>query len=71
MQHAHLHNETVECCSEDTVIVVTVDEHGVGHCLVSLDTVHDTLVQVCCGDVPCLCAEEHVGRVMDLTQVVE
>jgi hypothetical protein len=38
---AYLDDETVERCTEDTIIVVTVDEHGVCDAFIRLDTVHD------------------------------
>mmetsp|Transcript_12276 Transcript_12276/g.26479 ORF Transcript_12276/g.26479 Transcript_12276/m.26479 type:complete len:333 (-) Transcript_12276:430-1428(-) len=69
--HCRLHHKAVESCSEDAVIVVAVDEEGVGHGLLSAHTIHHTLVQVSGRHLPGLGGKVDVVGVVDLGQVVE
>lgn len=41
--HCGLNHEAVESCAEDAVIIVTVDQGGVGCGLLSAHTIHNTL----------------------------
>ena len=63
--------EAVERGTEDGVVVEAVDQIRVHVGLIGGDTVDDTLVQVGGANVPRLGAEQHVGRVVALGQVVE
>lgn len=66
-----MNDEAVEGGAEDAIVVISVDEARVRHCLFGFNSVHDPLVEVCGGYVPRLGAEEHVVAVVDLGEMVE
>mmetsp|Transcript_38901 Transcript_38901/g.110107 ORF Transcript_38901/g.110107 Transcript_38901/m.110107 type:complete len:231 (+) Transcript_38901:767-1459(+) len=71
MADSGLHHKAVEGSAEDAVVVVAVDEVGVGNGLLRLHAVNDALVQVGGGHLPGLGGKEDVGRVVDLGEMVE